>query len=35
MSGHAILHVMDDMSDGSRGASVLELRTVKFFSELP
>ena len=24
MSGHAILHVMDDMNEGSRGASVLE-----------
>ena len=24
MSGHAILHAMDDMSKGSRGASVLE-----------
>ena len=24
MSGHAILHAMDDMSEGSRGASVLE-----------
>ena len=24
MSGHAILHAMDDMIEGSRGASVLE-----------
>ena len=24
MSGHAILHAMDDMSEGSRGTSVLE-----------
>ena len=24
MSGHAILHTMNDMSEGSRGASVLE-----------
>ena len=24
MSGHAILHAMDDMSEGLRGASVLE-----------